>query len=234
MQGSDGIPRFAAGRKLPSRELVGRAVQTADMKWLPAPAAIPPHAGLTGTESLGLGSVAEFWAHLGSDLHDGITRARLAEWLVLRAVDGTLEVSDGGERFVRMPSGASLQVFATAFLENYATFGAKNPRFTGLPRVPEANQDTLIDPIVFHDPQVYAFAVHPIWNPDEYDAFEPGQWDFYLVPAEVIRDRNRTSASVSIVRKLATDFGAFGNVGTLAADVDAVLARESRFGAVTS
>jgi hypothetical protein len=128
----------------------------------------------------------------------------LAEFLVAAALGRTETRRKGWDNFdVRTDSGVRVEVKASGYLQSWAQ--AKHSRLDFgrvAARAWDENTNELgAEPEV--RVEVFVFAVHTCKDPAAYDALDVAQWDFYVVPAQQVRDSGYKSVTIWWVRRYA-------------------------------
>lgn len=167
-----------------------------------------PVVPLNGTERFsGLDArVLEFWRWAFSDLRDNTTRGILAEFLVARAVGDKRSVRVAWDNFDALAAdGTPIEVKCSAYLQSWTqkrrsqlTFGRLSAREYDMTRN-EYSADTRVRADVF------VFAVQTQQDPATYDMLDIERWwEFWVVDAEVIRERAGKTVGIAWVRENAT------------------------------
>jgi hypothetical protein len=187
--------------KATGREPVAPASATDDTAWV-KPEATSPEAR-TGEERFkGLdATVRDYWVWSTSDLQDNATRGALAEFLVAKAVGAENELRVGWANFdVTVPdTGTRIEVKSSGRLQSWAHRKLSTVRFTGLTGLRwDDKKGWGTEREVRAD--VFVFAVQVCENPEEYDALDVDQWEFYVAPAFAVRDYGTRSVSRSFLK----------------------------------
>jgi hypothetical protein len=167
-----------------------------------------PAQHLSGEEMLtGLDvRVADFWRWAYSDLRSNAVRGVLAEYLVARAV-----AADRSPRVewaaydVLTPSGITVEVKASAYLQSWNQRQLSVIRFTGLTGRTWTPEDGYSEEPTLNA-QVYVFCLHTARSHAEYNPLDAGQWQFRVLPAS----RLPNAASMSLATLVAIAPAAHG------------------------
>ncbi|MEQ6900970.1 hypothetical protein [Nocardioides sp. YIM 152588] len=158
---------------------------------------------LTGTETFrGLdATVVEFWGYAMRDLRTNTTRGLLAEWLVARAVGATEVQPEWKEFDVRSPDGIRIEVKSSAYLQSWGQARHSTIRFGGL-------KARAWDPLTGEgepsfNADVYVFCVQTAQVHASYDPLDVRQWDFYVLPVDVVQRIDQRSLGLRAVQAYA-------------------------------
>ena len=149
--------------------------------------------------------VADFWRWAFSDLCDNTTRGILAEFLVAQAVGDQRDLRIGWDNFDALATdGTKIEVKCSAFLQSWSqkqhsklVFGRLSAR-----EFDAARNEYSPDARVRAD--VYVFVVQTQRIADAYDVLDISQWEFWVVTADLIRERAGKTVGINWVRKHAT------------------------------
>lgn len=150
-------------------------------------------------------TVGDFWRWAFWDLRENTMRGVLAEFLVAAALGRTgsrriswanHDVTTASGRRVEVKSSGHLQSWAQARHSrlNFGRVAARtwDDRTNELGAEPEVRAD------------VFVFAVHTCTEPAAYDVLDTGQWEFYVVDAEHVRECGYRSVTIAWVRRHAS------------------------------
>lgn len=163
-----------------------------------------PGQALEGTEQFsGLdATVLDFWRWAFSDLRDNTVRGILAEFFVAAALGRTETRRKGWDNYdVLTNSRVPVEVKASGYLQSWPQ--AKHSRLD-FGRVAARSWDEDTNEFSAEREvraEVFVFAVQTCKDPDAYDALDLTQWEFYIVPAEPVRECRYRSVSISWVRR---------------------------------
>jgi hypothetical protein len=149
-------------------------------------------------------SVVDFWRWAFSDLRDNTVRGVVAEFLVAAALGRThIRRKGWANHDVETDSGIRVEVKASGYLQGWAQ--AKHSQLSfGRVAALTWDEDTNefgAAPEVRAD--VFVFAVQACKEHAIYDALDVGQWQFYVVGADHVRDCGYKSVSIAWVRRFA-------------------------------
>ncbi len=165
---------------------------------------VPPRLrALDGSEAFaGLeSSVIDFWRFAMSDLRMNNVRGYLAEFLVARAVGATGPRVEWDAYDVLAPDGTRIEVKASAYVQAWAQRRPSRITFTGLtgrtwtPEGGSAEEQTF-------NADVYVFAVQTAVDHDTYNPLDVHQWQFYVLPRQVLAGRGNRSISLATLKSL--------------------------------
>jgi hypothetical protein len=159
---------------------------------------------VTGHESfIGIdATVLDFWQWAVSDLRMNTTRSMLAEFFVALAVGSTATKRVEWDNYdILTPEGIKIEVKASGYRQSWGQKKKSVPTFGGfIAREYAWETGSYIgEPKVRAD--VFVFALQTSWEADDYNVLDVDQWEFYIVPANIIRDCNRKSVGMALVRQ---------------------------------
>ena len=149
-------------------------------------------------------TLADFWGWAFSDLAVNTIRSTLAEFLVARALGDPRSVREEWTDFdVLMPDGTRVEVKSAGYLQRWRQWKPSLIRFGSFsgrswdPHTGYFAEERSIRADVF------VFAVQTSTNPEAYDPFDVGQWEFYVLGAASVARSGYRSASLTWVRRQA-------------------------------
>jgi hypothetical protein len=160
---------------------------------------------LTGDEAIhGAGAtVRDFWAWSLSDLRANTVRSLFAEFLVARALGGSLRPRIEWDAYdVLTPDGLRLEVKSGAFLQAWEQSRLSTVTFGGLHArtwSPTEGYSEAAD----YNADGYVFALLTATEHTAYDALDLDQWSFWVLPREVVAATGQRSLRLSRVAALA-------------------------------
>jgi hypothetical protein len=150
------------------------------------------------------GSVVDFWRWAFSDLRDNTVRGVLAEYLVARALGQTRTRRKSWDNYdVLTTSGRRVEVKATGYLQSWPQARHSSLNF-GRVAARSWDENTNVfgaAPEVRAD--VFVFAVQTCRDHGSYDPLDVGQWEFYVVDAERVRECGYKTVGIGWVRRYA-------------------------------
>jgi hypothetical protein len=167
---------------------------------------------MTGAEPFRAGSTAldfdllSFWQWSRSDLLSNAARGVLAEYLVARALGVVDGIRDEWAAYdLIMPEGIKVEVKSAAFLQSWHQEKLSAISF----RTPETKawdpETNVLGDKSQRQADVYVFAL--LFHNDKatVDPQDVTQWEFYVVPKQVLNDRQRSQHSITLpsLRRLA-------------------------------
>ena len=177
---------------------------TDEIEWLVPPPAVP----LTGDEKFaGLGgtTVRDFWRFALGDLRMNNARGYLAEFLVGQALGVENLTRTEWDLFDLVLGDITIEVKSSARLQSWEQRKVSDLKFTGLqgtryhPRAPGNQLDPLGKRL---NAMVYVFCAHTITEHDKYDQLDLSQWEFYVLPRDIIAATGSNSLTIGRVREL--------------------------------
>lgn len=109
------------------------------------------------------------------------------------------------------PSGTTVEVKASGYLQGWNQLKPSKIIFSGLKARRELELSPDRDPdaprrwdeMYTEEPEfradVYVFAVHTTQNPDLYNCLDVDAWDFYVLPAHILREYDARTVSLAFV-----------------------------------
>jgi len=183
-----------------------------------------------GGRALGL-DLLSFWQWSTSDVVSNATRGVLAEYLVA----GALGVADGCIREewaaydLEARDGTRVEVKSAAYIQSWhqerlSQISFLVPKTRGWDRDTNRQDD---DPRRKADVYVFALLAHT--DQATLDPLDVSQWEFYVLPTEVLDERQRGQHSITLpsLRKLAGDAVDFAGLADAVAQAAAVQRRAS-------
>jgi hypothetical protein len=157
---------------------------------------------LTGTESLGPGTVSDFWRWALGDLRMNNLRGFLVEWLVARAVgDESSHRVEWGPWDVQAADGTLVEVKACGRLQSWALKKPSTPTWTfksvRASRVWSDELGDYVDVDASARVHVWGFALHTATDPQRYNPLDVGQWEFRVMPHRALLATSQVSAGLS-------------------------------------
>lgn len=131
-------------------------------------------------------TVGDFWRWGFNDLRLNIIRGSLAEFLVARALGVDERPKVEWENFdLETPGGIRVEVKASGYWQSWAQRGPSRIIFSGLMR-----RALLEDASYTETPQiradVFVFCLQACRDPGQYDPLKVDQWQFWVMPADVL------------------------------------------------
>lgn len=165
----------------------------------------------TGAESFSLDGkptdfrLLDFWQWSVSDLISNLTRGRLAEFLVAKALD----IPTDGIRAewnpcdLTTPDDLKIEVKSGAYLQNWKQNGLSILRF----QIPETRAWSSTEGKFATERKrqadVYIFAILAHQDLETLNPIDLNQWQFYVIPTDTLNKLNRASISLRTVQSIA-------------------------------
>ena len=160
----------------------------------------------TGREELhadgeGLGStLRSFWRWSTSDLVSNVTRGRLAEFIVAKALgistDGVRNEWDAYD--LETEDGVKIEVKSAAYLQSWHQERLSRITF----RVPKTRSwdpdSNRLENEAKRPADVYVFAVLAHQDKSTVDPLNVNQWRFYVLPTRILDERTRSQHSITL------------------------------------
>jgi hypothetical protein len=148
-------------------------------------------------------TVHQFWAWALGDLRLNSTRGMLAQFLVAKALGDARPRDDRWGNFdVLTADGSKIEVKSSGYLQSWKQKELSKIVFSGLKARSWAAETGYSADAEFRA-DVFVFAVHTCQDPSSYDVLDLTAWEFYVVPADTIRQLNQAAIRLSRVRALA-------------------------------
>ncbi|MDO8479647.1 MAG: hypothetical protein Q7W02_26315 [Candidatus Rokubacteria bacterium] len=141
-----------------------------------------------------------FWQWSTSDLVSNVTRGRLAEYVVARALGMASEgVRDEWAAFdLVTPSGIKVEVKSAAHVQSWHQ-RALSPVSFVVPKTLAWDADTNVQAReARRQADVYVFALLAHVDKATIDPLDLGQWRFYVLPTSVLDGRSRSQHSITL------------------------------------
>jgi hypothetical protein len=144
-------------------------------------------------------TVLDFWRWALSDLVSNTTRGWLAEFIVAKALGIAHGVRTPWDSYdLRLPSGLTIEVKASGFLQAWGGKQLSKPVFSIRPaRAWDAETNTYADE-VRRQADVYVFCLLAHRDPETLNPLCVDQWEFYVVPTAVLNERCGTAKALSL------------------------------------
>jgi hypothetical protein len=111
----------------------------------------------------------------------------LAEFLVAKAVGDPNPLRHAWDNFdVTTPSGTKVEVKSSAYLQSWRQKQLSRITFSGLTGGAWSYDMNAFDTEPTLHADVYVFALHTCWDPDQYDVLDLDAWEFYVVPVATL------------------------------------------------
>jgi hypothetical protein len=150
-------------------------------------------------EDLGF-NLLSFWQWSTSDLVSNISRGRLAEYLVARALGLATEgVRDDWAAFdLITPSGIKVEVKSAAYIQSWHQRVLSSVGFL-VPKTLAWDAGTNLQAReTCRQADVYVFALLAHVDKPTIDPLDLGQWRFYVLPTSVLNARTRSQHSITL------------------------------------
>lgn len=179
---------------------VGHPVGMTAREWIEPPAIKP----MTGSEPfIGVeATVLDFWRFAMGDFRTNSLRGYLAEYIVGRAVGSDQNRVEWDTYDVITPSGVTIEVKSSGYLQAWAQSKSSNIKFGGL-KSKKWTPQTGYAEIESYNAQIYVFCVETATSHDQYNPLDLSQWEFYVISSDALEATGQRSFSLSRVRALA-------------------------------
>jgi hypothetical protein len=140
-----------------------------------------------------------FWQWSSSDLVSNVTRGRLAEYIVARALGLANDVrEDWAALDLVTPDGTKIEVKSAAFVQSWNQTRLSSVTFvTPATRAWDADSNVL-SAEAKRQADVYVFALLCHQEKATIDPLDLSQWRFYVVPTSVLNARTRSQYSITL------------------------------------
>lgn len=144
-------------------------------------------------------NLLDFWQWSTSNLVGNAMRGVLAEYLVAVAVEG-----DGGTRTewdaydIKTASGIRVEVKSGAYLQSWAQARLSTIQFSIGPSFAWDSETDKLGKIQARQADVYVFCVLAHTNKSTVDPLNLDQWEFYILPTEVLNRQLGKQKSISL------------------------------------
>jgi hypothetical protein len=143
--------------------------------------------------------VLSFWQWSVSDLVSNVTRGRLAEFLVARALGVPTDVRDEWQAYdLKMPSGLKIEVKSAAYLQSWNQKKLSDIRF-GVKKTREWNAETNTQSSeIKRQADIYVFALLHHKDKSTLDPLNVDQWVFYVLPTVILDEIEHSQRSITL------------------------------------
>ncbi|CAL9294828.1 hypothetical protein SUDANB25_02401 [Streptomyces sp. SudanB25_2051] len=158
-------------------------------------------------------TVVDFWRFAMPDLRVNNTRGLFAEFLVHQAVGSHKPRVEWASHDVETDDGLRIEVKAGAYLQAWDQRAPSPLRFSGL-RARTWSPGSGYSEAKSYNADVYVFAVQTAREHAYYNPLDTTQWEFYVLPHQVVAALDTDSASLGTVRAAAgppVPFAALGD-----------------------
>ena len=149
----------------------------------------------------GLGyTLKDFWTWSVSDLVTNITRGRLAEFIVAKALGVSTEIVryDWDSFDLTTPAGLKIEVKSAAYLQSWPQKKLSTIIFPIRKTRSWDEQTNIQSTESKRQADVYVFALLAHTDKPTVDPLNVKQWDFYVVPTTVLDKYDRSEVSITL------------------------------------
>jgi hypothetical protein len=146
------------------------------------------------------GNLLDFWEWSSSDLVSNVTRGRLAEYLVHRAVDTREQTvrSEWDAFDLTTPEGIRVEVKSAAYIQTWHQHQLSKVVFR-TPKTRSWSAETnVLEESSRRQAEVYVFALLHHTDKESIDPLNLRQWTFYVVPTSALDARVRSQHSITL------------------------------------
>jgi hypothetical protein len=141
-----------------------------------------------------------FWQWSTSDVISNVTRGRLAEYLVARAMGvGVEDIREEWAAYdVKSPEGIKIEVKSAAYVQSWAQKGPSTIQF-GYKKTRSWDAETNVLTVDAQRPaDLYVLALLFHSDQETLNPLDVAQWRFYVVPTSVLNARVRSQHSITL------------------------------------
>jgi len=145
-------------------------------------------------------TVLDFWRWSVSDLLSNVTRGRLAEFLVAKAlgIDAANPSEEWASWDLTSPEGIKIEVKCSAYLQSWYQAKLSSPYFSiKASRAWDPNTNSL-SPTSLRQAQLYVFALLAHREKATVDPLNVRQWAFFVLPTSRIDDYKRSQSTITL------------------------------------
>jgi hypothetical protein len=153
----------------------------------------------SGTRALGY-CLKDFWRWSVSDLVSNATRGRLAEFIVAKALGCSTDKirAEWGAYDLNTPDGLKVEVKSAAYIQSWAQERLSSIQFLTR-KTREWNAETnRQSSTAKRQADVYVFALLAHKDKSTIDPLNLDQWQFYVLPTEVLDARTHSQHSITL------------------------------------
>lgn len=145
-------------------------------------------------------SLIDFWRWSVSDLLSNATRGRLAEFIVATTLQIPLTtVRDEWSAWdLTTPEGIKVEVKSAAYIQSWHQDHLSKISFDVQKKRAWDSESNKQDKISQRQAQVYVFALLAHQHKSTIDPLNMAQWEFYVLPTEVLNQRQRSQHSITL------------------------------------
>ncbi len=147
-----------------------------------------------------LGTLADFWAWAFTDLRDNTFRGIFAEWLVAQLLGLPMSQRGGWDCYDLTAGDKRIEVKCSSYLQPWAQRRQTLPVYSRLfSQCWDANSDTFRPPD--YNADIYVFCLQACQDAEAWDALDLTQWQFWVLPREVLaHNKTKTLSQAGLVR----------------------------------
>ena len=150
-----------------------------------------------------IGQIANFWQWACSDLRENTMRGLYGEWLVAVLLGLQTANRENWTPYDLRHGAITIGVKTFSYLQPWAQVRRSTAVFNGLrSRAWDPDTATFSATAAYHT-DWFVFCLQICENGDEWNALDLDQWQFFLVPGDIIRSRGSNSISLGQLKKLA-------------------------------
>ena len=149
--------------------------------------------------SLGI-PLIDFWRWSTSDLVSNVTRGIFAEFIVAQALGVPLDQvrDEWGSYDLLTPHGIRVEVKSAAYVQSWHQRKLSSIQFLVPPTRAWNAKDNTQDVQSRRQADLYVFALLAHKNQATLDPLNVGQWQFFVLPTEVLNSRTRSQHSITL------------------------------------
>ena len=152
-------------------------------------------------------SIYDFWQYGFSDIYTNIIRGIVAEFIVENALREPNEIrcrNSWGDCDIILDDGTKIEVKCSSFLQAWPQNILSVPTFTGLKAKSLYWSDAVKKFVQDEEPDykadIYVFALINQKDQDRLDLLDLGQWCFYVLTKERLREITKDGSSISLTK----------------------------------
>jgi hypothetical protein len=160
---------------------------------------------LSGSESFysdrgSIGSVSDFWAWNGSDLLSNVTRGRIAEYLIAKALGiATDFVRNEWDAWdLQHPNGLKIEVKSAAHLQSWRQLKLSPVSFSIRKAQLWSSESGASRDEPKRHADLYIFALLHHQDKSSVNPLDLSQWSFWMVPTSILDKYERSQTSITL------------------------------------
>jgi len=159
---------------------------------------LDPNQSVVNSNGQKIASLVDFWSWAYSDLMGNTERGILAEYLVACSLGIQKEARISWDKYDLLFDGIKIEVKTSGYLQTWEQEKLSQISF-GIPKTKGWNAITnQMDTVEKRQADIYAFCVHKHTDQSTVNPLDVLQWDFYILPTQVLDEKAGKQKSISL------------------------------------